>query len=206
MTERSARSRRPARVPVSMCSRSFLASAGERTGVAPLVTTCFGPRTAAAGFTGRTWLTTSPSQSMRMAARCCFTVGADPGVGPDVGRDVERRDRFEPEASGFAPPEKLPHRPRVRRPRPRVRDPPREELQIPLHRRRTGVDDHPRQNQRGRARARHARHRLLDRDRVVRRRLDHRHQGFRHSFTTSPPPSTSSSNRSSSLISAWASA
>ena len=33
-------------MPVSMCSRSFLASAGVRTGVAPLVTTCFGPRTA----------------------------------------------------------------------------------------------------------------------------------------------------------------
>ena len=66
-------------MPVSMCSRSFLASAGERTGVEPLVTTCFGPRTAAAGFTGRIWLTTSQSQSMRIAARCCLTVGADPG-------------------------------------------------------------------------------------------------------------------------------
>ena len=39
---------------------------------------CFGPRTAAAGFTGRTWLTTSQSPSMRIAARCCFTVGTDP--------------------------------------------------------------------------------------------------------------------------------
>ena len=37
------------------------------------------PRTAAAGFTGITWLTTSQSPSMRMAARCCLTVGADPG-------------------------------------------------------------------------------------------------------------------------------
>ena len=64
---------------MSIDSRSFLASAGERTGVAPLVTTCFGPRTAAAGFTGRTWLTTSQSPSMRIAAKCCFTVGADPG-------------------------------------------------------------------------------------------------------------------------------
>ena len=79
MTESSARSRSPARAPVSIDSRSFLASAGESTGVAPLVTTCFGPRTAAAGFTGRTWLTTSQSPSMRIAARCCFTVGADPG-------------------------------------------------------------------------------------------------------------------------------
>ena len=28
---------------------------GDRTGVAPFVTTCFGPRTAAAGFAGSTW-------------------------------------------------------------------------------------------------------------------------------------------------------
>ena len=33
-------------------------------------TTCFGPRTDAAGFTGSTWWTTSESQSARMAARC----------------------------------------------------------------------------------------------------------------------------------------
>ena len=37
------------------------------------------PRTAAAGFTRRTWLTTNQSQSTRMAARCCLTVGTDPG-------------------------------------------------------------------------------------------------------------------------------
>ena len=47
--------------------------------VAPFVTTCVGPRTAADGFTGITWLTTSQSPSMRIAARCCLTVGADPG-------------------------------------------------------------------------------------------------------------------------------
>ena len=70
---------RPASVPVSIASRSRRASAGESTGVAPVVTTCFGPRTAAAGFTGISWLTTSQSPSMRMAARCCLTVGADPG-------------------------------------------------------------------------------------------------------------------------------
>ena len=28
---------------------------------------------------GSTWWTTSQSHSTRMAARCCFTVGADPG-------------------------------------------------------------------------------------------------------------------------------
>ena len=45
----------------------------------PLVTTCFDPRTAAAGFTGRTWADDEPVAGMRIAARCCFTVGADPG-------------------------------------------------------------------------------------------------------------------------------
>ena len=39
----------PARVSGSVRSRSFLASTGERTGVEPLVTTCFGPRTVAPG-------------------------------------------------------------------------------------------------------------------------------------------------------------
>ena len=69
---------RRARVESSRGSSSSPPARG--TGVAPLVTTCFGPRTAAAGFTGRTWLTTSQSPSMRIrAARCCFTVGTDPG-------------------------------------------------------------------------------------------------------------------------------
>ena len=115
---------------------------GQRTGVAPLVTTCFGPRTAAAGFAGRTWLTTSQSQSMRIAARCCLTVGDRPRVRPDVGGHVERGHGVEAEASRLAPREKLPHRPPVRRPRPLVRDPPREELQEPRHGIRTRVDDH----------------------------------------------------------------
>ena len=64
---------------------NFLASAGVRTGVAPLVTTCFGPRTAAAGFTGRTWLTTSQSQSTRIAARVLLDGRDRARVGPDVG-------------------------------------------------------------------------------------------------------------------------
>lgn len=68
-----------ARVPVSMHSRRFLASVGERAGVALLVTTCFGPRSAAVGLTGRTWARSSQSQAMRIAPRCCFTVGRGPG-------------------------------------------------------------------------------------------------------------------------------
>ncbi len=47
------------------------------TGVFPVFTTCFGPRTAAAGFIGNTWPTMSQSNSIRTAASCCFTAGAE---------------------------------------------------------------------------------------------------------------------------------
>ena len=176
MTESSALSRSPARASVSIDSRSFRASAGERTGVAPLVTTCFGPRTAAAGFTGRTWLTTSQSPSMRSGQVLLHRRGR-PGVGPDVGSHVERRDVAQLETSRLAPPEELPHRPSVRRPRPRVRDPPREELQEPRHRRRPRVDDHLRQDDLPSP----ARHDCRPRGR-------RRQSLCRHSVTTSPPP------------------
>ena len=111
------------------------------------MTTCFGPRTAAAGFTGRD------------RDEVLFHDGHRPGVRPDVGGDVERRDRLEPEASALAPPEELRRRPRVRRPRPLVRDPSGEELRELLHRHRPRVHNHPRQRDRRRARWRHARRR-----------------------------------------------
>ena len=63
---------------MSIDSRSFLASAGERRRRA-FDDDVLRPRTAGAGFTGRFWLTASQSPSMRIAARCCFTVGTDPG-------------------------------------------------------------------------------------------------------------------------------
>ena len=104
------------------------------------------------------------------------------GVRPDVGGNVERRDVAQPETSRLAPPQELPHRSPVRRPCPRVRDPPREELQEPRHRRRPRVDDHLRQD-----------------DLPCPARRGRRHQSLgRHSVTTSPPPTqrpTSSSNR-----------
>ena len=68
--------------------------------------------------------------------------GRRPGVGPDVGRHVQRRDRREHQAPRLAPRQELPHGPPVRRARPRVRDPRREELQEALDGRRPGVDDH----------------------------------------------------------------
>ena len=45
--------------------------------------------------------------------------GRRPGVGPDVGRHVQRRDRREPQAPRLAPRQELPHGSPVRRPRPR---------------------------------------------------------------------------------------
>ena len=45
------------------------------SGVLPFFTRYFGPRTACAGLASITWPVTSQSNSMRSAARCCFTVG-----------------------------------------------------------------------------------------------------------------------------------
>ena len=72
----SARSRRSRTVSVGMLSISLRHSAASSTGVLPVFTTCFGPRTAAAGFIGTTWPVISQSNSMRTAASCCFTPGA----------------------------------------------------------------------------------------------------------------------------------
>ena len=110
-----------------------------------------------------------------------------PGVSTDVGGDVERGDRTEAEASGLAPRQKLPHGPPVRRPRPLVRDPPREELQEPRHGIRPRVDDQRRQDDVGFP--------VCDDHRLRGRR----HQRLAHSDTSPPPPtppSTSASNRS----------
>jgi hypothetical protein len=49
MTLISARSRKPTRVEVSMLSKSFRACSASNTVVLPVLTTCFGPRTAWAG-------------------------------------------------------------------------------------------------------------------------------------------------------------
>src|SRR3954467_12753088 len=75
MTPIKARSRRPTTVEVSMLSIRRRACSSFSTGVLPRRTTYFGPRTAYAGLTASTWPTTSQSNSMRTAARCCLTVG-----------------------------------------------------------------------------------------------------------------------------------
>ena len=46
-----------------------------RTAVLPLRTTCFEPRTGAAGFAATIWQTTNQSNRIRMAARCGLTDG-----------------------------------------------------------------------------------------------------------------------------------
>ncbi len=46
-------------------------------GVLPVFTTCLGPRRAAAGFNGTIWPVISQSNSIRTAASCCFTSGAE---------------------------------------------------------------------------------------------------------------------------------
>ena len=115
--------------------------------------------------------------------------GRRPGVGPDVGRHVQRRDRRERQAPGLAPRQKLPHGPSVRRPRAPVRDPRGEELQKPGHRHGPRVDDQLRQHEpRGRRRAR--------RPQGV-RRLD-QHQVFAHALPAPPPPAASPASTSAS--------
>ena len=56
-------------------SRSCRASSAVSTSVRPTVTTCFGLRTEAAGFTGRICPVTSQSNSIFNAASFCFTLG-----------------------------------------------------------------------------------------------------------------------------------
>jgi hypothetical protein len=59
---------------VSISRRHSLPSS---TGVVPVLTTLVGPRTAEAGLDGVTWPVISQSNSIRTAASCCFTPGAE---------------------------------------------------------------------------------------------------------------------------------
>ena len=90
----SARSRRSRTVSVGMASSSLRHSLPSSTGVLPVVTTYFGPRTAAAGLVGTTWPVMSQSNSIRTAASCCFTPGAPcfSCSSFDPGRHVVRSD------------------------------------------------------------------------------------------------------------------
>ena len=79
MSPMRVRSLSPTIVSISMESRSVRAWSALRTGVLPRLTTYLGPRTELAGFMGMIWPVTSQSKSMRIAARCCLTVVAEPG-------------------------------------------------------------------------------------------------------------------------------
>ena len=72
-------------------------SSPSSTGVLPVFTTCFGPRTAAAGFNGTIWPVINQSNSIRTAASCCLTDGAG-GAGRlqllYIGGDVVWPDRI----------------------------------------------------------------------------------------------------------------
>ena len=67
------KSRKSRTVSVGIESSSLRHSAASSTGVLPVFTTCFGPRTAEAGFAGTTWPVMSQSNSMRTAASFCLT-------------------------------------------------------------------------------------------------------------------------------------
>src|SRR5579871_242097 len=79
MRPMSARSRSPMMESVLIESKRSRASSARSTGVFPRFTTYFGPRTEDAGFTATIWPVTRKSKSIRIAARCCFTVGAAAG-------------------------------------------------------------------------------------------------------------------------------
>ena len=78
-----------------MESSSLRHSAPSSTGVLPVFTTCFGPRTAAAGLVGTTWPVISQSNSIRTAASCCLTPGAECFCCSVlyIGGDIIRPDR-----------------------------------------------------------------------------------------------------------------
>jgi hypothetical protein len=73
----SARSRRSPKVAEGMLPSSLPHSSVSSTGVAPVFSTCFGPRTAEAGLAGTIWATRSQSNSILTAARCCLSNGAE---------------------------------------------------------------------------------------------------------------------------------
>ena len=139
----SARSRRSRTVSVGMASSSLRHSLPSSTGVLPVFTTCFGPRTAEAGFAGTTWPVMSQSNSMRTAASCCFTPGARMGLLERlyISGDIERPDRGQRQPAILAPGEELAAGPRVGPARVRVADVGGEEFDVAPGGRLAGVGD-----------------------------------------------------------------
>src|SRR5271168_3292754 len=97
-----------------MASISLRHSLPSSTGVFPVFTTCFGPRTAEAGLVGITWRVISQEQhphcgELLLHARCC--VGLLECL--YIGGDIERPDRGERQATVLAPGEEPAARPRI---------------------------------------------------------------------------------------------
>ena len=101
--ERPPLSRSPARAPVSIVSRSFLASAGERTGVAPLVTTCFGPLHRGRGVHREDLVDDEPVAEHTDRGQVLLHGRDRTRMRPDVGGHVERRDVAQPERASHHP-------------------------------------------------------------------------------------------------------
>ena len=171
-------------MPVSMCSRSFLASDWRRA----LGDDVLRPPHRGRGVHREDLADDEPVAEHADRGQVLLDGRDRPRVRPDVGGHVERGHGVEAEAPRLAPREKLPHGPPVRGPRPRVRDPPREELQKPRDGIRPRVDDQRRQDD-------DVGFPVCDDHRLHGRR----HQRLAHSDTSPPPPtppSTSASNRS----------
>src|SRR2546421_3915341 len=100
-----ARSRRPTGVAQSMLSSRVRASSASSTGVFRRLTTCLGPRTAAAGVISTTRPTTSQSNSMRIAGQVLFRGGraGAPAQGFHVGGDAMRAQRLQGEPARLGP-------------------------------------------------------------------------------------------------------
>ncbi len=77
MTPMRALSRSPLGLEASIEANKALASSPVMTGVLPVVTICFGPRTSAAGLAGTICRITRKAPKTRKDARCCLIVGAE---------------------------------------------------------------------------------------------------------------------------------
>ena len=99
-----------------MASSSSRASSGVSTGVLPFLMTYFGPRTAAAGLKGISPPVTIQSNSIRIAARCCLTLGfAMPSASSllYICRNSDGLDVIEADAMLLAPGEERAARPAI---------------------------------------------------------------------------------------------
>ena len=88
-------------MPSSIARVSF----AESTGVLPVLTTCFGPRTELAGLKGRTWPTTSQSKEHPECGEVLFHARRREQGREllDVGGDHHRLDLVERDPASFAP-------------------------------------------------------------------------------------------------------